>query len=43
MAVPALRHLYLDALLECGARVTEPDRPQPPLTWIEAYTGAHLS
>lgn len=36
MAVPALRRLYLDTLLECGARVSEPDQPESPVSWIEA-------
>jgi len=36
MAVPALRRLYLDTLLVCAARVSEPDQADSPLSWIEA-------
>jgi len=36
MAVPALRRLYLETLLDCAASVAQPDQPGSPLTWFEA-------
>jgi len=36
MAVPELRRLYFDTLLQCAAAAAESDGGDPPRTWLEA-------
>ena len=36
MALPALRRMYLESLLDCAATVAQPDAPGSAVSWLEA-------